>query len=76
MSVEDRPGVLAQIAKVLGDRSISINSVIQKETDLATKSAEIVIMTHDAMDADVHAALNALKKFSGVREIGNLIRVW
>lgn len=76
MSVEDRPGVLAQIAKVLGDRSISINSVIQKETDPVTKSAEIVIMTHDAVDADIHSALNALKKFSGVREIGNLIRVW
>lgn len=76
MSVEDRPGVLAQIAKVLGDRSISINSVIQKETDTATKSAEIVIMTHNAVDANIHSALNSLKKYSGVREIGNLIRVW
>ncbi len=76
MSVEDRPGVLAQIAKVLGDRSISISSVIQKETNVATKSAEIVIMTHDAIDANIHSALNSLKKFSGVREIGSLIRVW
>jgi homoserine dehydrogenase len=62
MSVEDSPGVLGRIAKVLGDRNISISSVIQKETDFATKTAEIVIMTHEALEDSVQNALKTLKR--------------
>ena len=45
LNVADRPGVLAQIAMVLGDLRISIASVIQKETDEVAQRAEIVLMT-------------------------------
>ncbi len=50
MNIADRPGVLAQITKVLGDHQISISSVIQKEADSVTQTAEIVIMTHPAQE--------------------------
>lgn len=46
LNITDRPGVLAQISRVLGDNMISISQVIQKETDTDTQTAEIVIMTH------------------------------
>ncbi len=75
VSVADQPGVLAQIAKILGDRSISIASVIQKEADAATQTAVIVIMTHPAREEFMQRALAEMKKLSGVREICNLIRV-
>lgn len=75
MSVVDSPGVLAQISKVLGDRSISISSVIQKEADAATQTAEIVIMTHPAREQFMQQALEEMEKLVAVKEICNFIRV-
>ena len=75
MSIADRPGVLAQIAKALGDHSISISAVIQKEADAATQSAEIVIMTHPAKEQSMQQAIEEMRRMPAVREIGNFIRV-
>ena len=75
MSVNDRPGVLAQLAKTLGDHSISIASVIQKETDPSTKIAEIVIMTHRAKEQAVQQALKETQHLPVVKEISNFVRV-
>ena len=57
--VADRPGVLAQIARIFGDHRISIASCIQKEADLTAGSAELVIVTHPAQERDMRAALAA-----------------
>jgi homoserine dehydrogenase len=75
MSIADRPGVLAQIAKVFGDNRISIASAIQRETDSATQTAEIVIMTHPAREKAMQLALGKLGGLEVVREISNFIRV-
>ena len=75
MAVADRPGVLAQISKVLGDLSISISSVIQKETDDLAHGAELVLMTHRAREASLQQALSALEGLEVVQEIGNMVRV-
>ena len=75
MSVADRPGVLAQISKILGDNAISIASVIQKETDASTKIAEIVIMTHTAEEQAVQKAIKETTDLGVVKEISNFVRV-
>lgn len=75
LNVPDRPGVLAQISKVLGDNAISISSVIQKESDLAAQTAVLVIMTHPAQEKAVQKALQELKQLPVVNEVGNFIRV-
>ena len=75
MNVVERPGVFAQILKVLGDLDISIASAIQKETDDAARRAEIVLMTHRAKEESVQNALKAIDKLEVVNEIGSLIRV-
>ena len=75
MNVVERPGVFAQILKVLGDLDISIASAIQKETDDDARRAEIVLMTHRAKEASVQSALKAIDKLQVVNEIGSLIRV-
>lgn len=75
MNVLDQSGVLAQISKVLGDNRISISSVIQKETDISNKSAEIVVMTHPAREAAVQQALKEVRHLPVVKEINNVIRV-
>ncbi len=75
LTVIDQPGVLAQIATKLGDAEISIASVIQKEADAASKTAELVIMTHEAREASMQEALQAVENLTAVQEIGNFIRV-
>jgi homoserine dehydrogenase len=75
LNVADRPGVLAQVSKVLGDHQISISSVIQKAVDIKAKAAEIVIMTHPAKEAAMQQALAELEHLPVVKEISNFIRV-
>ena len=73
--VADEPGVLAQIARALGDGRISIASCIQKETDDAAKVAEIVIMTHPARQRAMTAALEAIEALPITRKISSCIHV-
>ncbi len=75
MNVADRPGVLAQISKILGDHLISISAVIQKESDPVAQTAEIVIMTHPAKEQAVQEALKEMEKLPVVKKINNLVRV-
>jgi len=75
LNAADRPGVLAQIARVFGNNKISISSAIQPESDAKTKTAEIVIMTHPAREKAMQKALRELERLEVVREIANFIRV-
>ena len=75
LAAKDRPGVLAQIATVFGKNKISISSAIQPESDEKTKTAEIVIMTHPALEKAMQKALRELEQLDVVKEISNFIRV-
>jgi homoserine dehydrogenase len=75
LTVADRPGVLAQIARILGDMHISIASVIQKDADPQRGTAEIVIMTHPSREDAVQKALELVRRLDVVEQIDNLIRV-
>ena len=75
MTVTDRPGVLAQIASVLGKNGISIATVIQKEADEATQTAEIVITTHEAQEKAVQDSLREVAGLDVVAQIGSFIRI-
>ncbi len=74
LRVADRPGVLALVAGALGAAGISIASVIQKELD-GESAAEIVIMTHDAREADVQSSLRTIDAIDGVQSVAQLLRV-
>ena len=75
LTVADRAGVLAQIARILGDGDISIASVIQKDSDPERQTAEIVITTHPALESSVQASLRRLEGLDVVREVNNLLRI-
>ena len=57
----DRPGVLSQVAGILGQHSISITSVLQKGR-AAAEAVPVVMMTHEAREADMRHALAAIDK--------------
>ena len=75
LDVADHPGVLAQIAKVLGDGQISIAAVLQKDTQPESESAEIVITTHPAREASVQIALQVMAGLPQVRRVSNTLRI-
>ena len=75
MEIADKPGVLAQISQELGNNLISIFSVIQKEANILTNTAEIVIMTHPAKELSMQKALFNLKRLPAVKQINNFVRV-
>ncbi|HIM38166.1 MAG TPA: homoserine dehydrogenase [Dehalococcoidia bacterium] len=75
LNVQDRPGVFAQIGKVLGDGEISIASVLQKDTNQVEQTAEIVITTHPSIESSVQASLKALTELDVVRNVSNVLRI-
>ena len=75
LTASDRPGVLANVAKVLGDADISINSVLQKDTDIENGHADLVIMTHPAREANMQRAVERIDALGDVDNVANLIRV-
>jgi homoserine dehydrogenase len=75
LTAKDQPGVLAQIAACLGEAQISIATVIQKESDPQSRTAELVIMTHEAREASMQSALRAVEDLEVVQEIGGFLRV-
>jgi homoserine dehydrogenase len=71
----DQPGVLAKVALVMGQLNISIDSVIQKDADRQAQTAEIVLLTHPAAEADVREALEQIETLSVVGGVSNFVRV-
>lgn len=75
IEVADKPGVLAVIARSFGDHGVSIASVIQKETDDAAQTAELVIMTHPARESAIQESISQIEQFPDVVQVGNMLRV-
>ena len=70
---EDRPGVLANIASVLGNNDVSIAQVVQKSRKSGT--AELVIITDTVLEKNINDALAVFKGMSVVKDIPRVIRV-
>ena len=70
----DQPGVLAQVAGILGRHDISLVSVLQKER-ARTEAVPVVMMTHEARERDMRAALAAIDELPVVAGRTTMIRV-
>jgi len=73
-NVLDRPGVLAQISRVLGDHRISISAVMQKERH-AEDAVPVIIMSHRAKEASVRRALEIIDKLEVVKDKTMMLRI-
>ncbi|HEV8457050.1 MAG TPA: homoserine dehydrogenase [Methylomirabilota bacterium] len=70
----DKPGVLAQVAGILGAHDISLISVLQKGRARG-EAVPVVMMTHEARERDMRAALAAIDKLPVVASRTTMIRV-
>ena len=72
--MQDRPGALSRVAGALGRHDISIRSVLQKERhDVA--AVPIVMMTHEARERNVRAALDEIDRLDVVASPTVMLRV-
>ncbi len=72
--VEDRTGILAGVAGVLGNNNVSINQVIQKPA--VDGVAELVVITDKVENRHLHDALMIFGEMSMIREVASVIRVY
>jgi homoserine dehydrogenase len=72
--VQDRPGVLSRVAGILGDNDISIANVIQKGR-AAREAVPVVMLTHEARERDMRAALATIDRLPDVSTATTMIRV-
>jgi homoserine dehydrogenase len=73
--VKDVPNVLAKISGILGNHSISIESMIQRGRDDNGKGVPLVMMVHRSNEKNVQDALAEIDLLDVVCEKSNLIRV-
>jgi homoserine dehydrogenase len=73
MRVEDKPGVLADIARILADREISIDAMIQKEPPEGERQTDIILLTHLSIERNFIAAIAQIEALATVK--GKVVRI-
>ncbi|HEU4709819.1 MAG TPA: ACT domain-containing protein, partial [Methylophilaceae bacterium] len=73
MRMLDKPGVLADVTRILGDRGISIDAMIQKEPAENEAEANIIILTHVTVEKTMNEAIAALEVLPAID--GKVMRI-
>ncbi|HUX23415.1 MAG TPA: homoserine dehydrogenase [Burkholderiales bacterium] len=66
MRVVDRPGVLADITRILADRGVSIDAMVQKEPSEGEDQVDIIMLTHETREKHINAAIVAIEALAVV----------
>jgi homoserine dehydrogenase len=74
--VVDKPGVLAQLASLLGEHQISISEVVQEGQREENQPVTVVVTTHRALERNVQAALAQINTLETVVEPTRLLRIF
>ncbi len=75
MRVADKPGVLAEITRILADSEISIEALLQKEALDGESETDIIMLTHRTVEANANAAIKKIEALDVVRGTVTRIRV-
>lgn len=73
MGVLDRPGVLANVASILGKHNVSLESVLQKGK--GRDCVPLIVVTHKAHEAAIRQAIAEIEKLPDVVNVSSCIRV-
>lgn len=73
MRASDKPGVLARVTKILADRNISIDAMLQKEPQESETEADIVILTHTTLEKNMDAGIIEIEALQAI--VGNVTKL-
>jgi homoserine dehydrogenase len=73
LRTSDRAGVIGAIGTCFGEAGVSIQSIVQFETQSAG-DAEIVVITHDVCEANFRRALAAIEALADVQAVAACLR--
>ncbi|MDP2351924.1 MAG: homoserine dehydrogenase [Pseudomonadota bacterium] len=69
----DKPGVLADVTRILADLNISIEAMIQNEPAEGEDHADVVLLTHVAREKDINAAIHKIEALQSIH--GKVTRI-
>lgn len=57
----DKPGVLADVTRILADQQISIEAMLQKEAAAGQETVDVILLTHRAQEKNINQAIAAIE---------------
>ncbi|MBP8267682.1 MAG: homoserine dehydrogenase, partial [Zoogloea sp.] len=66
LRVQDKPGVLADVTRILADQSISIDAMLQREPEEGESQTDIIILTHLTIEKNMNAAIAKVESLDSV----------
>ena len=73
MQADDRPGVLAEVTRILGKGQISIEAILQKEPSPDEDEASIIMLTHTVLEGQMNKAIGEIEALDCIK--GSLTRI-
>ena len=67
LAVSDKPGVLADVTRILADRQISIGAMIQRESGEGEEQTDIIMLTHQTREKHIDAAIATIEALPVVK---------
>jgi len=61
LRIQDKPGVLAEITRILADQKISIDAMMQKEPSEGETQTDLVLLTHQTCEKYINAAIGRIE---------------
>ncbi|MBT8122660.1 MAG: homoserine dehydrogenase [Gammaproteobacteria bacterium] len=66
MQVSDKPGVMADITRILGDAGISIEAILQKEPAAGAERASVILLTHVVKERAMNRAISQIEALDSI----------
>jgi len=73
MQVSDRPGVIADVTRIIGDAGISIEAILQKEPAPDADRASIILLTHVVRESQMNASIEKIEALDSIH--GRVTRI-
>jgi homoserine dehydrogenase len=75
MQATDKPGVMAEVARILGDSGISIEAILQKEPAPDADCASIILLTHAVQERRMNEAIAKIETLDSIHGAVTRIRL-
>jgi homoserine dehydrogenase len=66
LSAYDRPGVMADVTRILADSHISIDAMLQKEAEEGESVVDVIILTHRCIEENANAAIRKIEALATI----------